>query len=182
MIMLTRLFHSGGIVNRSGMDVSPGDLRMGMRYWATGVTVVTTEFQGIVHGMTVSSFTSVSLTPPLILVALERKSRTHEIVEQSGIFGVNILADDQREVSDRFAGRHTEYTDRFKNLDVFTLATGSPMLLSGLASFDCQVTATHPGGTHTIFIGQVVASQINHEQGEPLIYFNRDYHRLADLS
>ena len=169
-------------MDRSGMDVSPGDLRMAMRYWATGVTVVTTKFQGIMHGMTVSSFTSVSLTPPLILVALERKSRTHQIVEKSGIFGVNILADDQREVSDRFAGRHTEYTDRFKNLGVFTLATGSPMLLAGLASFDCQVSANYPGGTHTIFIGQVVASQINHEQREPLVYFNRDYHRLAELS
>jgi flavin reductase (DIM6/NTAB) family NADH-FMN oxidoreductase RutF len=169
-------------VNRSGMDVSPGDLRMAMRFWTTGVTVVTTEYQGITHGMTVSSFTSVSLTPPLILVALERKSRTHEIVEKSGIFGVTILGEDQREVSDRFAGRHTEYTDRFKNLDVFTLATGSPMLLAGLASFDCKVTATYPGGTHTIFIGNVIASQINHEQGEPLVYFDRNYRRLANLT
>jgi flavin reductase (DIM6/NTAB) family NADH-FMN oxidoreductase RutF len=83
----------------------PESMRRAMRHWVAGVTVVTSIGQGIQHGMTVSSFTSISLIPPMILVSLERATRTYELVTQSGIFGVSILRLEQQLISERFAGR-----------------------------------------------------------------------------
>jgi flavin reductase (DIM6/NTAB) family NADH-FMN oxidoreductase RutF len=149
-----------------------------MRQWATGVTIVTSTYQGVNHGMTVSSFTSVSLEPPLVLVCLEHMARTHDLVQRSGIFGVTILAGHQEEISNRFAGRETENLDRFENLPTFTLATGAPFLQEGLATFDCRVVAAYEAGTHTIFIGDVVASQVGIGDLQPLVYYNRSYYQL----
>jgi flavin reductase (DIM6/NTAB) family NADH-FMN oxidoreductase RutF len=165
-------------VNPSGQDVNPEALRIAMRYWATGVTIVSSLFNDVRHGMTVSSFTSVSLIPPLVLVALEKISRTHQLVEQSGVFGVTILRENQQDISDRFAGRHTEYEDRFEGINTHTLITGAPLVAGGLAYFDCQVVTTYNGGSHTLFIGSVVASLADGLYGQPLVYFDRAYRQL----
>lgn len=159
------------------MSVDAGTLRRAMRLWATGVTIVTAQSDGQKHGMTVSSFTSVALEPPLVLVSLERVTRTHGMVERSGRFGVTILAQDQQEVSDRFGGRITDLDDRFAGLETETLQSGVPFVRGGLAYFDCQVVATHPAGTHTLFIGEVTAAR-SKRAGNPLVYFNRDYRRI----
>jgi flavin reductase (DIM6/NTAB) family NADH-FMN oxidoreductase RutF len=159
------------------MPVDPLELRLAMRNWATGVTIVSVVVQGVQHGMTVSSFTSVSLTPPTLMISLERISRTHEMLVESGYFGATILTSRQQEISDRFAGRDTEYTDRFAGLTTFTLVSGVPFIDGGLAFFDCRVIASHISGTNTLFIGEVIAVQPG-EPGEPLLYFDRRYRRL----
>lgn len=159
------------------MGVKPDDLRTAMRRWTTGVTIVSAADGEIRHGMTVSTFTSVSLEPPLVLVSLERVARTHALVERTGAFGVVILSLDQQDISDRFAGRQTEDTDRFIGLATQTLITGAPLLADHLACFDCRVHTSFVVGTHTIFIGEVVAFDIN-EEPPPLVYFDRAYRKL----
>lgn len=161
------------------MPVDPLEFRLAMRRWASGVTVVTVQFRGIRHGMTVSSFSSVSLTPPAVLISLGRTSRTHDLLVQSGHFGATILSSQQQEVSERFSERSTEYEDRFANLGTFSLVTGAPMLAGGLAFFDCRVIGSQEFGDNTLFFGEALAVQQG-EGGEPLLYFDRQYRRLQD--
>jgi flavin reductase (DIM6/NTAB) family NADH-FMN oxidoreductase RutF len=160
--------------------IDPEQLRQAMRLWATGVTVVTSKHEGTVHGMTVSSFTSVSLTPPQVLIALAQATRTHELVKTSRTFGVTVLGADQQEISNRFAGRQPDDEERLSGLDTFSLVSEAPLIKGGIAHFDCHVIATFTSGTHTIFIGEVVAAR-SELQGEPLLYFNRKYQKLASL-
>jgi len=162
------------------MSTEPEELRQAMRHWATGVTIVSAVHNGFWHGMTASSFTSVSLTPPLVLVSLEQVTKTHQLVHLAGYFGVTILDQGQQEISDRFAGRLTEFSDRFKGLEVFTMVSGVPFLTHGLAWFDCEVVATYQAGNHTVFIGDVLAAKSGAED-PPLIYYNRDYRRLVNV-
>jgi flavin reductase (DIM6/NTAB) family NADH-FMN oxidoreductase RutF len=161
------------------MSVDPEALRLVMRNWATGVTVVTTELDGGRHGMTVSSFTSVSLAPPLVLVSLERVTQTHRLLEQSGFFAVTVLSEDQQAVSDRFAGRQPDGEERFAGLETFTLVSGAPLIRGGLAYFDCRVVSTFSAGTHTVFIGEVLVVQGGEHTAAPLLYHDRDYHQLC---
>jgi flavin reductase (DIM6/NTAB) family NADH-FMN oxidoreductase RutF len=161
--------------NRS--TVNPDTMREAMRQWATGVTVVSSRYEGMQHGMTVSSFTSISLDPPLVLVSLAKDTRTHELVQQSNVFGVTLLNQTQNEISDRFAGRNNENLDRFAGIDTFTLHTGAPFLGGGLSYLDCNVILSHDLGDHTLFIGEVVALKVT-QDGSPLIYYDRGYRRL----
>lgn len=159
------------------MQIDPEDLRTAMRQWATGVTIVSAEHQGMRHGMTVSSFTSVSLQPPLVLVSLEQVTKTHQLVQAAGHFGVTIMGQHQKEISDRFAGRIPDHEDRFKGLETVTLRTGAPLLVDGLAWFDCKVISTYPAGNHTVFIGEVLEVRTLNNL-PPLIYYDRDYRKL----
>lgn len=159
------------------MAVDPEEFRRTMRQWATGVTVVTSSVNGVHHGMTVNSLISVSLTPPLLLVSLERNTRTHRMIVQAGFFGVTILSQYQQEVSDCFAGRHTEHEDRFYNLNTHVLVTGAPFVEGGLAYIDCKVVSTYEASTHTLFIGEVMALEVT-DLNQPLVYFNRSYKGL----
>jgi flavin reductase (DIM6/NTAB) family NADH-FMN oxidoreductase RutF len=159
------------------MAVDSEELRLAMRCWATGVAVVTTQYQDVRHGMTVNTFTSLSLTPPLIMVSLERKTRTHGLVKKSGVFGITILSEDQQNVSDCFAGRCGDHENRFANLETHTLLTNAPFLDGGLVYLDCRVVTTFEAGTHTLFIGEVLASQLGRDV-QPLIYLDRMYRRM----
>lgn len=161
------------------MTVEPDVLRMVMRRWTTGVTLVTTSHQGAIHGMTVSSFTSVSLAPPLVLVSLERAARTHQMVSESRRFAVAMLAADQQELSDRFAGRIADDLDRFEDLAFESAPSGCPIPEGCLSYLDCRVVATHDAGTHTVYIGEVDVANVLRE-APPLVYFNRDYRWLKD--
>lgn len=158
-------------------SVEPEAMREAMRHWATGVAVVSSLHDGVRHGMTVSSFTSISLEPPLVLVSLSKDARTHDLVRSSGIFGVTLLNQAQEWISDRFAGRTSEDQDRFAGLDTFTLRTGAPFVQGGLSYLDCMVVAAQDLSDHTLFIGQVVDLQTGMD-GAPLIYYNRRYRRL----
>jgi len=154
------------------------DLRQVMRNWTSGVTVVTAKDGVQFHGMTVSAFTSISLQPPLILVSLEKTSRTHDMVQNSQHFGVTILADDQKDISDRFAGRIPALDDnRFLGLAIETLTSGAPFIVGGLAYLDCHIVHTYDTGLHTLFIGEVDAL-CTALTGKPLLYHDQDYHDL----
>ena len=134
------------------------ELRTAMRVWASGVTVVTAAHEGQRHGMTVNSFTSVSLEPAMIAVSLQTGSRTHELVLQSRAFGLTILSAQQEKISDLFAGR-MEVSDRFADLQIETLVTGSPLIAGGLAWLDCRVAQTFDAGTNTLVIAEVAAAR-----------------------
>jgi flavin reductase (DIM6/NTAB) family NADH-FMN oxidoreductase RutF len=166
------------MIEKNPTRVTPDALRFAMRRWATGVTVVTSSHGANQHGMTVSSFTSLSLEPPLVMVSLEISTRTHDLVQASNCFGVTILAVDQPEISSRFAEPSTESEYRFEGLESFTLETGSPFIEDGLAFFDCRVVGRHDAGTHTVFIGEVVAARQGPEKN-PLLYFDQRYRSLT---
>jgi flavin reductase (DIM6/NTAB) family NADH-FMN oxidoreductase RutF len=152
-------------------------LRQAMRRWTTGVSIVTSQSNGYVHGMTVNSFTSVSLEPAYVTVTLANQARTYSLVRDSGIFAVTILSDLQAEVADRFAGKIPEDRDRFEGLETTQLVTGAPLLVGGLAFIDCKVVQAIPLDHSTLFVGQVLAAWQS-EALNPLVYFNRIYHRL----
>lgn len=160
------------------MQVTGEMLRHAMRHWTTGVAVVTSRQGEQKFGMTVNSFSSVSLEPPLVAVTLATGTRTQSLVEQSGVFGVTILNAGQAELSDRFAGRTPAIEDRFGDLETFELISGVPLLQDGLVSLDCQVVHQYTAGSATLYVGQVVAIQHTHE-GSPLVYHNRLYHQLG---
>lgn len=151
-------------------------LRRAMRAWSSGVALVTVAYNGERHGMTVSSFTSVSLDPPLIIISLQSASRTQTLVNEAGTFAVTILGEDQQKISDRFAGRGSEDEDRFAGLETETFVTGAP-IIKGLSSMDCRVVQTIAAGMNTIFLAEVVAAR-GEGEGRPLIYHDRRYWQL----
>src|SRR5438552_17110756 len=110
------------------MPIDPQVLRATMRQWATGVTVVTSAHNGEYAGMTVSSFTSVSLEPPTVLVCLNKQSYGHDLVSRSGVYAVSMLGVGQDALSNRFAGIDPTITDKFEGVEVTTAVTGSPLL------------------------------------------------------
>ena len=154
-------------------------LRAAMRAWTSGITLVTASWEGERHGMTVSSFTSISLDPPLVIISLQTASRTHDVVAKAGAFGVTILAADQQGLSERFSNRQTTMGERLDGLDTETLVTGAPFLRGGLAYLDCRVSQSIPCGMNTLFVGEVVAMSADDHQG-PLVYHDRSYHRLQE--
>ena len=164
------------------MSVDPEELRQAMRQWATGVSIVSVSHDGQSHGMTVNTFTSISLTPPLVMVSIEQVTNTHQLMKVARTFGVTEFEQTQQEISDRFAGRLDEFKDRFTGLETFSMVTGAPFLVQGaLAWFDCRVVATYQAGTHTVFIGDVLAVKTSNG-AMPLIYYDRDYRRLDEPS
>lgn len=162
------------------MTLDPEQLRHAMRAWTTGVTVVTATHAGQQYGMTVNSFTSISLEPPLVSLALKKLTHTHELVEKSGEFAITILSAAQKEYSDRFAGKHPEIKDRFEGVSTEALAIPAPLLKDGIAYFNCRVVNSMPVGENTLFVAEVIAAQ-GEGTGEPLVYHNRVYWKLAAL-
>ena len=158
--------------------LDPEQLRQSMRAWTSGVTIVTASHTGEQHGMTVSSFTSVALEPPIIIISLQTASRTHALVTQANAFAVTILSEDQQEISNRFAGRIADTEDRLAGLETELLVTGAPFIKGGLAYLDCTVMQSISIGTNTLFLAEVVAARGNGE-GRPLVYHDRKYHKLV---
>jgi flavin reductase (DIM6/NTAB) family NADH-FMN oxidoreductase RutF len=155
------------------------ELRQAMRQWTTGVSIVSAASRGVRHGMTVSSFTSVALDPPTIIISLERISRTQSLIKDAGTFGITFLNSSQQMISERFAGGESEDSDRFDGLDTWTLVTGSPLLTGGLAFLDCRLISMQWIGSNTLVIGEVIAARIG-DGGSPLLYYNRQYRKLQD--
>lgn len=162
------------------MALDSENLRAAMRAWSAGVTIVTAVYEGNQHGMTVNSFTSISLDPALITISLQQSTRTHEFVSKSRAFGLTILSAEQSKISDLFAGRMPEIEDRFADLQTETLVSGSPLIVGGLAWLDCRVIETFDAGMNTLFIAEVLAARGTGE-GLPLMYHNRKYWGLSDL-
>jgi len=160
------------------MTLDPEQLRVAMRAWTTGVTIVSAAYEGERHGMTVNSFTSISLDPALVTISLQASTRTHELVTRAGAFALTILSAKQRAISDLFAGRGIAVADRFAGLEAETLVTGAPFIKGGLAWLDCRVVHTYAGGMNTLFVAEVVSARGTGE-GLPLVYHNREYRGLS---
>lgn len=152
-----------------------------MAQFASGVTIVTVHHAGQRHGLTASSFTSVSLNPPLILVCVGKELYSHRLIEKSRAFAVNILSARQLDWGVRFADPKVE--DRFAGIEYTTALTGSPVLPGCLAWADCRLHNVCDGGDHTIFIGEVVAGGApnagKRTAEAPLLYYNRAWRYLA---
>lgn len=158
--------------------IQPDELRSILRLWASGITLVTSEFEGALHGMTVSAFSSVSLEPPQVSVNIEQRTRTHRLMASAGKFAVCILSADQEPLARRFGGELPDAADRFAGLDYTLSELGNPIPNGCLATMECTVVGAHPAGTHTVFVGQVQAAQAG-PGGAPLLYFNRSYRKLS---
>jgi len=143
--------------------------------FATGVAVVTTCTEGEPIGITVNSFSSVSLDPPLVLWCLDKRSDTLEIFQKAESFTVNVLRDDHKEVSNRLAtpGDHS-----LAGIEMAEGVNGCPRLVEALAHFECAVDAKHDAGDHIIFVGRVLHFDWAAE-GEPLVYHRGSYRALA---
>lgn len=161
------------------MNVSQEDFRKVMGRFATGVTVVTTCDGEHRLGITVNAFSSVSLDPPLILVAIEKTSYLHQMILRNGYFAVNILSEDQRDLSVCFAG-HSEARRNFCDAASHTAVTGAPVLDDSLGWIDCHVENIFPGGDHSIIVGRVVA--LGATEGRPLLYQRGKYRTFKDPS
>ena len=145
--------------------------------FATGVAVVTTRSALGFRGITASSFSFVSLDPPLILVCILTTSSFRPTIEEAGAFAINVLPEDDEFLADRFANRAPLVTATFSGVPYRTAITGAPLLRAAIASFDCRLHATYPGGDHHIFVGEVVA--FTESEGEPLLVYRSRYARLT---
>jgi flavin reductase len=146
-----------------------------MGHFATGVTVVTTGGEAGEHGLTANAIASLSLDPPLVLVAVDKRAATLEYLTRNRCFAINILRLDQEEISRQFA---TPGPKDFSHLRITRAATAAPILADCLAFVDCRVVDVLPGGDHEVFIGEIMAGE--YQGGEPLLYFSGSYRRLAD--
>jgi flavin reductase (DIM6/NTAB) family NADH-FMN oxidoreductase RutF len=155
------------------MPIDDARFRQAMGHFASGVTVVTTAAESELYGMTVSSFSSLSLNPPLVLICIDKSVPTHDILMHAGCFVVNILEERQEHLSRRFA---TTANDKFKGVAWHTGKLGLPVLDNTLAAIECSLRDTLNGGDHTIFIGEVVDAEVR--EGAPLLYYRRGYHEL----
>lgn len=146
--------------------------RDAMGKFATGVTVLITENEGVPHGMTANGFMSVSLDPKLVVISIGHKAKFLEKVQQSKKFSVNILSEEQEHYSRHFAGKPGDEV-QFGRLEDL------PVLDGALAQIACEVVSEHVEGDHTLFIGKVI--DLHLEDKNPLLFFGGKYRQLADL-
>lgn len=157
------------------MSVSQDAFRRAMGYFATGVTLLTVDDRGEVHGMTANAFASVSLEPILVLVCVDRKARTHTHLHARKRFGVNILSDQQRAISEHYAQEERDQAsaERQAGAKFERTAHGTPVLHGALAYLECRLESTQDAGDHTIFIAEVEDLVVR--GGRPLLYFQSRY-------
>ena len=141
-----------------------------MRRFAAGVTLVTFNENGKFGGLTVSSFCSLSMDPPLVLICIDRKIVSHKSLENATNFGVNICNSEQGKLAWDFANSNIDKNELIKSLPHTLTDLGTPLLEDCLASMECKITERHEGGDHTIFIGQVENGNVD-ENSKPLIYY-----------
>jgi flavin reductase (DIM6/NTAB) family NADH-FMN oxidoreductase RutF len=159
------------------MAITSEDFRDALRHFPAGVTLVTLKSGDRVHGLTVSAFASVTPSPPLIAVIIDRRNTAHPLLEEEGaVFAVNILGEDQAELSNRFAW--LKDADRFAEGNWTTAQTGAPILEDAIAWLDCTIHSRLDAGTHTIYLGKVQATGLPRADYSPLVYWNRGYRRL----
>jgi flavin reductase len=149
--------------------------------FATGITVVTANAVGLEHGMTLNSFTSVSLDPLLVLVCVERDALMHKVIEDAGSFALSVLAGDQEPVARYFAdsSRPAGAAQFARVGHRIGRATGAPLLEGALAWLECELERTYDGGDHSIFLSRVVMVERGRVR-EPLLYFGGAYLRPGD--
>lgn len=161
-------------------SVHPDDFKGALGSWAAGVTVVTTKHNGLVYGITVSSFSSLSMDPTLIIVCLQNSNHLARLVTESQSFAVSILADDQQSVSNYFSISGRDPAPAFDSqIETVEWHTGAPIIANALAHLDCELQEALSGGDHTIAVGRVLGAAYRPE-ARPLLYFRRSYRSLAE--
>ncbi len=161
------------------MNVTQVKFRKALGCFATGVTVITVDQDGEVHGMTANAFSSVSLHPLLVLVCVDRRARTHAHLHAKRRFGVNVLAEDQRTISEYYARTSAthQHAERQAGARFDRTPQGTPVLHGALAYFECRLHTAYDAGDHTIFIAEV--EDVVVREGEPLLYFRGRYHAIG---
>ncbi len=160
------------------MSVTHLDFRKAMGCFATGVTVITVDQAGEVHGMTANAFTSVSMDPLLVLVCVDHRARTHAHLHAKKRFGVNVLAEGQRAISEYYA-RSSESHQHAEQAGARFERTkhGTPVLHGALAYLECRLHTAQAAGDHTIFIAEV--EDVVFREGEPLLFHRGKYHAIG---
>ena len=155
--------------------IEAAEFRLALGRFATGIAIVTTtDENGTPMGLTVNSFNSVSLDPPLVLWSLDKGSNQIDAFRNSGFYGVSILAHDQELASNLFASMAE---DRFEKILWSRAKTGAPLIDGSLARIDCKTEQIIEGGDHIILLGRVVDIAVS--EGEPLLYYGGGYRSLA---
>ena len=151
-----------------------------MGAFATGVTIITVDLEGEVHGMTANAFASVSLDPLLVLVCVDHSARTHAHLHAKKRFGINVLSSDQRAISEYYArpDRAHEHAETEVGARFVRTAHGTPMLHGSLAYLECRLHSSEEAGDHTIFIAEV--EDVVVRDGDPLLFFRRKYRKLGE--
>lgn len=161
------------------MVIDPRSFRDTLGCFATGVTIITSVApDGELLGVTVNSFNSVSLTPPLVLWSLDRRSYSRPAFEAAGHFAINVLRDSQKHLSNTFA---RALVDKWSGVQYEVWDTGAPILSGCLANFECITRAVHDGGDHLIFVGEV-KRMTRDPSGQPLLYYRGEYCSLAEAA
>ncbi|GAA2755683.1 flavin reductase family protein [Actinopolymorpha rutila] len=150
-----------------------------MARFASGVTIVTTCLDGVDHAMTASAFTSVSLSPPLVLVCVEKIARFHSAVLSAGTWGVSVLTDDHHHVATRLAHRGRPLRGQLDGIPVHRGLTGAALLSAAAARLECRTVAVHDGGDHSIVVGEVVGSDTPPDPAPALVYYAGGYHAVS---
>jgi 3-hydroxy-9,10-secoandrosta-1,3,5(10)-triene-9,17-dione monooxygenase reductase component len=163
----------------SSVDVTPDVFRAVMGHFVTGITVVTTLAGDMPQGITVNALSSVSLEPPLVMVALDRRRFITPTVRAARRYAVNVLSEDQQALSDCFAGAAVEPgRDEFCGARWTPGTTGLPLLDGAIATLECTVVETFEAGDHELFIGRVDALGSREDRPMPLLYYRRQYLRI----
>ena len=162
------------------MTLNPSEFRKAMGSFATGVTIITVDLDGGVHGMTANAFASVSLDPLLVLVCVDSSTRTHEHLHARKRFGINVLSADQRAISDYYArpNRTHEHAEIEAGARFDRTKHGTPMLYGSLAFLECRLHSAQEAGDHTIFIAEV--EDVVVRDGEPLLFFRGKYRQVGE--
>jgi flavin reductase (DIM6/NTAB) family NADH-FMN oxidoreductase RutF len=156
------------------MPIDDARFKDAMSRFASGVTVITTEHEGAQYGMTVASFASLSLHPPLVIICIETKVKTHEAIRAAGKFGVSILASTQADVSGKFASKAD---DKFSGVSIRRGEHGMPLIEGAICTLECRVHEQFAGGDHSIFVGEVLDA--NTSDGAPLVYYRSGYREIT---
>jgi flavin reductase len=160
--------------------LDPEQFKAGMRALAGAVNIITSNNAGHRYGMTATAVCSATADPPTVLACINKLATTHGAVAKSQAFCVNVLRAEDWELSTSFSGAQSGEA-RFKSRDWTRLATGSPVLIDALVSFDCRVVKQMAHGTHTIFLGEVEQVAFG-QKGKPLLYSEGQYAKLASLT
>lgn len=161
------------------MSITQDEFRRALGCFATGVTVVTVDDHGKVEGMTANAFASVSLEPQLVLVCVSHQARTHAHLHARKRFGINVLSEHQRKISEHYAlaDRDPEVAEQASGAKFDRTQHGTPVLHGALAYLECRLQAAYEAGDHTIFIAQV--EEVVVHEGKPLLYFQGEYRLLG---
>ena len=164
----------------AGLDLRVARFRRAAARFVTGVTVVSTRVGTMDHAMTANAFTSVSLEPLLVLVCVEQDARFHDAVEEAGVWGVSVLDESARAVSQWLATRGRPLHGQLDRVPHRRgEVTGVPLLDQSVATFECRTTAMYPGGDHSVVVGEVVAVELPDSPRRPLVYYRGAYTHLV---